>query len=584
MRSRGWLSSTLIAVVATVASSTVVAMADDAPPGGPTGRFDRVHHGFAPPGTLLRDGTPESVGLDPAPIAAALDRIDGWTRPNPATGRPLFSGAVTLMAHGGVVVSQHAAGQALRYADGTSVELPADQQVPMRLDTIFDMASVSKLFTSIAVMQLHESGRLDVTRPVATYLPEFGVNGKEGITVEQLLTHTSGLVAWLPLWRDHPDAASRIRAVLNVAPISPPGSTYRYSDLNLIALGVLVERLTGTSLDVVVRDRITGPLGMVDTGYNPPASKLDRVAATEYMPNPPRGMVRGSVHDENAWSLGGVAGHAGIFSTAADLGRLAQAILNGGSYAGQRILRENTVRMMLTDYNEEFPGRAHGLGFELDQRWYMGGLAGPGTAGHTGFTGTSLVIDPASQSFVVVLTNRVHPSRSWGSINLARETAATGLAKALAVPPRHGDDAWYTDIGDARSATLTTPVLHSPLPVRVSFHVFLDTEDTDPLVLESSADGASWQRVPMIVTGPGAPPGPAQTLSGAGHRSWWAVEAELPHAAGITLRWRFATDSRYTGRGVLLDGIMVTVSDRSLLNGEKEPHMLSAQEWRLSSR
>jgi CubicO group peptidase (beta-lactamase class C family) len=413
-----------------------------------TGEFDSIPQGFAPSWTRLRYGTPEAAGLNPAPIAAALDLMAAWTRPDPATGRPMICGAVTLMAHDGVVVSQHAVGQALRYADGSMTELPADQQVPMRPDTIFDMASVSKVFTSIAVMQLHEAGRIDLTRPVAAYLPEFGVNGKQTITVEQLLTHTSGLVAWLPLWRDYPDGATRIKTALGHAPVNAPGSTYRYSDLNLIALGVLVERLTGAGLDTVVRERITEPLGMVDTGYNPPASKLGRVAAAEYMTTPPRGMVRGSVHDENAWSLGGVAGHAGIFSTARDMSVLAQAILNGGSYAGRPVLRESTVRMMLTDYNQEFPGHAHGLGFELNQRWYMGGLAGPRTAGHTGFTGTALVIDPESRSFTVMLTNRVHPSR-WGSINVARVTVATGLANALAVSPRRVRHAWCSGIGDA---------------------------------------------------------------------------------------------------------------------------------------
>ena len=127
---------------------------------------------------------------------------------------------------------------------------------------------------------------MDVDAPVATYLPEFGVNGKESVTVAQLLTHTSGLVSWLPLWSAYPDVPSRIKAVMDVAPHNPPGSTYEYSDLNLITLGVLVERLTGKTLDEVVAERITEPLRMVDTGYNPPASKLDRIAATEFEADP----------------------------------------------------------------------------------------------------------------------------------------------------------------------------------------------------------------------------------------------------------------------------------------------------------
>jgi CubicO group peptidase (beta-lactamase class C family) len=497
---------------------------------------------------------------------------------------PLYSGAVTLLAHDGVVVSRANYGYAVRYADAAGTELPEDQKVPMRSDTIFDMASVSKLFTSIAVMQLVEAGEVDPAAPVATYLPEFGVNGKESITVAQLLTHTSGLVSWLPLWSAYPDIPSRIKAVMDVKPRTTPGTNYEYSDLNLITLGVLVERLTGKKLDEVVAERITRPLGMVDTGYNPPASKLDRIAATEYQTAPPRGMVRGSVHDENAWSLGGVAGHAGVFSTAGDMAILAQTILNGGTYRGHRVLRRETVTAMLSNHNEGFPGHDHGFGFELNQMWYMGGLSGPRTAGHTGYTGTDVVIDPASRSFAILLTNRVHPSRNWGSINIARETLCGGLAKALAVKPRHGRDSWYSGIGDASSASLTTVTLHPEQPVWVNFDAFVDTESTDRLVFEATTDGVTWSAVPLSVQGRGAPDEPVNSLSGNGHRTWWRVEAQLPHAAEITLRWRLTTDARYTGRGVNLDHIMVTESGRTLLNGEKEPHKLQPEGWQLRSR
>jgi CubicO group peptidase (beta-lactamase class C family) len=576
------LATTLLAM----AASGAVALAQEESHNGAIGRFDRPFDGFAPSWTRLHDAKPEWIGLDPAPIAAALDKITAWTRPDPVSQHPLFSGAVTLMAHDGFVVSRTAVGQALRYADGAGTELPAAAQVPMRTDTIFDMASVTKLFTSIVTLQLLENHRIELTAPVARYLPDFGTNGKDVITIQQLLTHTSGLKPDpIPsLWAGYPDIASRRAAINTETPIHPPGTFYLYSDINLIVLQFLAERLTGKPLDQLVREGITEPLHMVDTGFNPPASKLGRVAATEFEVNPPRGMVRGSVHDENAWSLGGVAGHAGIFSTASDLAILAQTILNGGSYGGRRIMREETVAQMLANYNQAFPGHDHGLGFELNQRFYMGGLSGPRTAGHTGFTGTDLVIDPVSRSFTILLTNRVHPSRGWGSINLARENVTLGLAKALAVRPQHGRDAWFTGIGDASTATLTTPLLHSEGPIRVNFSTFVDTEDTDRLVLESSADGTTWQPVSLTATGPGAPPGPAQMLSGAGHRSWWTVRADVPQAADITFRWRFTTDSRYTGRGVFVDSILVTDGNRTLLNGEKEPHMLHSQEWQLKTR
>jgi CubicO group peptidase (beta-lactamase class C family) len=573
----------VLALVLTMTADASVSVAESQG-GRAHGRFDQPRAGYVH--EVLRDGSPRSAGLDAGPIDAALAKIDEWTTKNydPKLTVPLYSGAVSVLAHDGVVVNRHAVGYAVQYADGAGTKLPEDQRVPMRTDTIFDMASVSKLFTSIAVMQLVEAGEVDTDEPVATYLPEFGVNGKESITVGQLLTHTSGLVAWLPLWSAYPDIPSRIKAVLDVAPRTTPGTNYEYSDLNLITLGVLIERVTGRKLDHVVADRITKPLGMVDTGYNPPASKLDRIAATEFQTAPGRGMIRGSVHDENAWSLGGVAGHAGVFSTAGDMAVLAQTILNGGAYRGKRILRPETVTAMLTNYNEAFAGRDHGFGFELNQMWYMGALSGPGTAGHTGYTGTDVVIDPASRSFAILLTNRVHPSRSWGSINIAREALCSGLARALAVRPRHGRDSWYSGIGDASSASLTTVQLHPTGPVRVNFDVFVDTERTDRLVFEATTDGVTWVAVPLSVRGNGAPDGAVDSLAGYGHRAWWRAEARLPYAAEITLRWRFVTDARYTGRGVNLDEIVVTQRGRTLLNGEKEPHKLHPEGWQRRSR
>jgi CubicO group peptidase (beta-lactamase class C family) len=514
-----------------------------------TGRFDRPHTGFAPPWTTLHPGS-----LPQGPIDAALEQVRRYTEAD-ATGHPLFSGAVTLMAHDGEVVAHRPTGWAVRYSDKTT-ELPVEQRVPMAEDTIFDLASISKLFTSIVVMQQVDRGRVRVDQPVSRYLPEFGVNGKADITVEQLLTHTSGLEPFLPLWQRWPDVPSRIKAVMDVAPKTPPGSTYTYSDLNLITLGVLVERVSGTPLDQLVRNGITRPLGLADTGYNPPASKLARIAATEYQPNTGRGMVRGSVHDENAWSLGGVAGHAGVFSTARDLAVLGQAILNGGNYAGHRILRPKTVERMLTDFNTEFPGNAHGLGFELDQRWYMGALSSPRTAGHTGFTGTTLVIDPMSRSIAVLLTNRVHPSRDWGSINPARRAVADGLAKALAVRPQRGPDAWTPTTS---GATLTTGDL--PGARRVSFEAFVDLDIGDSVVLQAG-DGTTWRDL--------------TTLTGTGTRTWKRVDVAVD---ANRVRWVYTRGTGYGGRGVYLDGIRVLGDRGTLLDGERNPEALTAVGW-----
>lgn len=376
---------------------------------------------------MLTDQHPSQVGLDPVPIAAAVARVR--SAEEATAGAPaLFSGAVGVLGHDGHIVARDASGWALRWSD-TTTELTRDQWVPVRTDTHFDLASVSKLFTSIAVVQLVEEGTVGLDQPAATYLPEFGASGKQSVTVRELLTHTSGLTSWLPLWRSHPDQAARIQAVMEQPLSNPPGSAYLYSDLNLITLGVMVERLRDAPLDVVVHEHVTAPLGMVDTGYNP--TERHRAAATEFQAAPPRGMVRGEVHDENAWALGGVAGHAGVFSTADDLAVLAQSLLNGGTYGGHRILRRDSVASLVSDANERFPDDAHGLGLELDQPWYMGALSGPRAAGHTGYTGTSIVIDFASHSFAILLTNRIHPSRSRGSTNGVRRDWANGLAAAL---------------------------------------------------------------------------------------------------------------------------------------------------------
>lgn len=551
------------------------------------GRFDRPQTGDAAADTRLRDGTPEEVGLDSRPIDAALRRIAGWTRKTPELAHPMYAGAVSLLVHDGVVVRRNAVGKALRYADAQGTELPADEQEPTRTDTIFDLASITKLFTSIAVLQQVEAARVRLDAPVAHYLPEFAVHGKQAITVQQLLTHTSGLQAEVHLWKLPP--AQRIPSVLALTPQHPPGTAYTYSDANMITLGVLVERVTGKPLDRVVTEGITRPLGLRDTGYRPAAAKLHRIAATEFESDPPRGMVRGQVHDENAWSLGGVAGQAGIFATADDLAVLGQALLNGGVYAGHRILGQEMVDKMLTDYNTAFPGNAHGLGFELDQRWYMAGLSGPRSAGHTGFTGTSLVLDPASRSIVVLLTNRVHPSRDWGSNNAAREALAEGLAQALAVHPSQGDRSWFT--ASPRQATLTTSDLGAMTgPALVSFDAFVDTQNDsdgiDPLFVESSVDGGAWQPVTVTATGPGAPRGPQQSLAGAGHRAWWRVRGPVPTKPGqrLRLRWRYAPDARYVGRGVNVDGIAVLDGDRTVLDGQREESRFVPDGWVTTSR
>lgn len=553
-----------------------------------TGRFDQPQTGFAPAWTVLRDGSPQDVGLAPGPIATSVSELDGWTQNQPATGHPMYSGQVTLQAHDGVIVTKEAAGYALRYSDQQGDLLPAAQWIPMRTDTIFDLASLSKLFTCIVAMQQIQAGRLDLNATVASYLPEFATNGKGAITIKELMTHTSGLPADppTPLWQ-YPDMPSRIHAILDVTPQYAPGSTYLYSDMNMMTLQLVVQQLTGRTLDVLVRDGITAPLGMHDTMYNPPASLKPRIAAEEYELVPDRGLVWGQVHDENAWALGGVAGHAGVFSTVDDMAILAQAVLNGGTYRGHRILSQASVTEMLTNYNQAFPDDSHGLGFELDQRWYMGRLDSPMTAGHTGFTGTTIVIDPESRSFALQFSNRVHPTRNWGSTNPARRAATDGLANAMAVRAPDGQPSWYSGISDSTTATLTTPAITlRGSAATVGYTTFVDTEPSFDLVtLQASTDGGTtWTTVPVMASGPGAPSGPVTTLSG-GSRQWWRVRAQLPAASGpVQLRWQYVTDAAYTGRGVNITDVTVADQHGLLFDGDRDQQAFTGVNWALTDR
>ena len=569
------LGSSFLLAGAVLASSAVPAQA------GRHRGFDQPYDGFAPSHTRLVSAPPEEAGLNAAEIDAMVTDLRAGLLPQGESVPPLYPGAVVLAARNGKVVVHEALGHAVKYADAVGTELPPEQQVPMRRDTIFDMASVSKLFTSIVVMQQVERRRVDLDAPVASYLPAFGANGKETITVRQLLTHTSGLPAWMRLWRPYPDKDARIQAVLDVVPQTPPDTQYVYSDLNLITLGVLVEKVSGQPLDELVRKGITQPLHMDDTGYNPPASKLSRVAATEFESDPERGMVRGSVHDENAWSLGGVAGHAGIFSTADDLAVLAQAMLNGGTYDGRSVLPRKSVEQMLTDYNGGFPGHAHGLGFELNQRFYMGALAAPTTAGHTGFTGTSVVLDPLSRSFVILLTNRVHPRREWSNISPVRRAIAGRVAHALAVSPRRGKTAWFAGRQDATTATLTLPVaLRSDL-TRLGFDLFVDSETTDLLTLEQSRDaGATWEPVPFVISSRGRVSQHDGSISGFAGRRWQQASAELEGPPGqIQLRWRYVTDATQQGRGVYVDDVRLGDGDGVVFDGERDPARFQPAGW-----
>jgi len=575
--------------------------------------FDEPYRRFAPPGTLLERSTPAAAGLDPAPIRDFERRVDAWTDPANASRGPdggyLFPSAASLMAHDGRIVQRRAAGDATAYS-APGRRLPPGRRTPARPSTVYDLASLSKLFTSIVAVQQIEDGRIGLHAPVARYLPGFAVHGKSRITVEQLLTHTSGLPAdpHPALWRGHRTVPERRRAVLRTVPQAPPGRRYIYSDLNMLTLQQLVEKVTGRRLDALVRRGITAPLRMRDTGYRPPAAERPRTAATAYErppANPDRGLVHGAVQDPNAWAMGGVAGHAGVFSTVDDLAVLAQTLLNGGSYGGRRILPRHGVALLERNRNRAFPGDAHALGFELNQDWYMGGLSGPATLGHTGFAGTSLVIDPRSRSFAILLTNRVHPSEQTPSTNPARRAVAQALARAIPVAAPGGGRAWSAGgpengpggaggavPGRRAEATLSTGRLRPKGAVRIGFSAFVDTDPGDRLAVEASTDGGrTWRRLPFTVAGPRAPRTAWLPVELSGHRAraWWRVRARLPareaaragrSPAGLRLRWRYTTGTFGGSRGVDVAGVLVTDPTRLLLAGDCPNAPLTARGWR----
>lgn len=369
----------------------------------------------------LRRDTPERAGLDPEEIRHLVQEVHDLT----IGPRPWAAGTVLVVGRGPYVAVEEAAGWAVRYASydeerDAGVELPPRARVPMTTDTPFDLASLTKLCTAVAAVQQIERGTLGIDARVGAYLPDFRAAARHDVTVRQLLTHTSGLRPELPLY-DCADDAERLEMLRAEAPVGVPG-TYCYSDLNLLLLQHVLERLTSRTLDVLVHDGITRPLGMTATRFGP----CPEAAATEdqrrLWAKADRGMLRGVVHDENAWALGGVAGHAGLFSTGRDLAVLCRALLSGGSYGPARILGPDFVELLLTP---------PGLGFAVDQPWFMGELAGRGAAGHTGFTGTSLVLDPATDTFLVLLANTVHPRRRTPPDSGPRAAAGTRVARAV---------------------------------------------------------------------------------------------------------------------------------------------------------
>ena len=358
---------------------------------------------------------------------------------NQAVTQGKIPGAVVLVGHGGQVVYQK--------AYGSRALLPGRE--PMTLDTIFDCASLTKVVaTTASIMRLFEDGKVRISDKVTEYLPEFQ-NGNSEITVRDLLIHFSGLrpdVDLVPEWSGY---NTGIEKALHDKPAGPAEAKFVYSDINFLLLGEIVRRVGGEPLPDFARDNVFAPLGMSETWFQPPAILLPRIAPTEKLATGE--VLRGKVHDPTSRFMGGVAGHAGLFSTAQDLAKFCQMMLNlGVSAEGRRLFSPATVVKFTSPQTPLNQPVLRGLGWDIDSplSGNRGELFPAGTSyGHTGFTGTSLWLDPASQTYVILLANSVHPSRGKSITSLRSRVATIAAAQSQAgvapfSPTMTGLDVW----------------------------------------------------------------------------------------------------------------------------------------------
>jgi CubicO group peptidase (beta-lactamase class C family) len=377
----------------------------------------RFGDGVTYPKVALRSGTLEEAGFDGAAFAE-VDRVMARAIRDSA-----FPGGVLLVARNGII-AHHKPYGAYTYE-------PYARRVERH--TIYDLASVTKVIaTTSAMMRLVSDGRVQLEEPVVKYLPRFGQNGKEKITLYNLLIHNSGLVGWRKFYEECGTPQCMLDSVFASPLTYRTGDTTIYSDLGLITVGKVIEKVSGVTLDRFVDSVFFRPLGMRSTMYNPPASLLPRIAPTEvdtFWRRTGR-PVQGTVHDENCEVLGGVSGHAGLFSTASDLAVLLQMLAQGGAYGGKRFLKEDVVRKFTTRQSASST-RAIGWDTPNPDRSWAGTLISRSSFIHTGFTGTSVVVDPERNLIVVLLTNRVYPSRSSTKIFAVRPELHDAIVKAL---------------------------------------------------------------------------------------------------------------------------------------------------------
>jgi beta-glucosidase-like glycosyl hydrolase/CubicO group peptidase (beta-lactamase class C family) len=362
----------------------------------------------------LRVARPEEVGFRPGGLAAldaVLDR---------ALASKAFPGGVVAVGRQGALVHLRPFGRQTYDAGAPPVEA----------DTLYDLASLTKVIvTTTMATILVDEGRLDIAKPVSAFIPGFRGGAKDKVTVEHLLTHSSGIDWWASLYKEVNGRPEYVRRIVAMDLAYEPGSKALYSDLGLILLGEILERVAGEPLDSFARKRIFEPLGMKNTLFRPGPELRPRIAPTEVVAER-GGLVHGVVHDENAMALGGVAPHAGLFGTAADLARFAQMLLNGGVFEHKRIVSRATLEQFTT--GRRVPGSSRAYGWEKPTSENSAGARlSPSAFGHTGFTGTSMWIDPAQKLFVILLTNRVHPTRENNQIREVRRAVHNAVVEGL---------------------------------------------------------------------------------------------------------------------------------------------------------
>lgn len=399
---------------------------------------------FALKSLIFAQGLPVAKPADVGMDAAKLDRIEALVLADIAEKK--LPGAVVLVGRKGKIV--------YRKAFGNRSLVPTVE--PMTVDTIFDVASLTKpVATATSIMILIEQGRLQLSDTIGKFIPDIDDENAKKVTILQLLTHTSGYRPDFDLSEKWTGREGMLAALKKEKLRNPPGTKFVYSDIGFIVLGEIVYAVTGFEVDKFVAQNIFEPLATGSSMFlRYPESgwrgTLSRVAPTENIrgqnsylgskfegdPNTGNKILRGVVHDPTAFRMGGIAGHAGLFSTADDLARYCQMILNGGSYGGRRILSAQTVAMMTRTYVVSETGATRGLGWDMNTTFSRnrGELFPLGSFGHTGFTGTSIWIDPTSETFVVFLSNRVHPDGK-GDVGDLRAKVSTVVASAITDVP-----------------------------------------------------------------------------------------------------------------------------------------------------